>query len=480
MGCAALVRARFSRAGSSSEEIWGQSMVPLLVLLLSIGVCLLGRTLLVIGRIRCCSGWRPSRLALHFFQGVLLVGSETGLSRRNRFPKRGSIVYPLLLDIIHVFFKKKKGYLVHLLLDLQVAKREPTSCYDDAYSVGTPEWAFWVKYGQTHCKTTFLPRIGVFCWLANGPFFISGCWFFGCFTVAELVIRAGRSSFTPDQLSVEFVCMGGWLRYGDLALDSCAQFLAVAEHKLIPSRAKSICHQLWKAGYQSVWAPACQDQIAGGHAGVVVVSLDCAPVALSTCATSAFKEFFRLGRALRTTLPSGMVGVVRLFVVYGYQGTEEDSEKLQLTDKLLQADLAEAQVVCVRQPLLVAGDLNADPAVIPCLAKGISAGRFVDLALAYSLAEGRKPDATCKFRLGECAGARRDIIVGCSNALAASTACKVTDRWFTPRFSVFASFCITRWTAEVACPVGTQPVWPACWIGWLFFISCCSGCLGYL
>ena len=42
----------------------------------------------------------------------------------------------------------------------------------------------------------------------------------------------------------------------------------------------------------------------------------------------------------------------------------------QLTDGLLQAVLAEAQVVCVGQPMLIAGDLNADPAVIPCLAKG--------------------------------------------------------------------------------------------------------------
>ena len=46
--------------------------------------------------------------------------------------------------------------------------------------------------------------------------------------------------------------------------------------------------------------------------------------------------------------------------------------------KLLQA---EVQVVCIGQPMLTAGDLNADPAGIPCLAKGISAGRYVDLAL---------------------------------------------------------------------------------------------------
>ena len=99
--------------------------------------------------------------------------------------------------------------------------------------------------------------------------------------------------------------------------------------------------------------------------------------------------------------------------------------------------------MCIGQPLLIAGDLNADPAVIPCLAEGISAGRFVDLALAYSLGAGRKPDAARKFRLEECVGFRWGFIVGCSDALAASTACGVTDWWFTPHFSVFASFCIS-------------------------------------
>ena len=36
---------------------------------------------------------------------------------------------------------------------------------------------------------------------------------------------------------------------------------------------------------------------------------------------------------------------------------------MQLTDRLLQAVLAEVQVVCVGQPMLIAGDLNAVPAV---------------------------------------------------------------------------------------------------------------------
>ena len=185
----------------------------------------------------------------------------------------------------------------------------------------------------------------------------------------------GRRHFPPDRLSVEFVNVGGWSTYGDLALDSCAQFLAVAEHRLIPSRT------------QSVWSPACQDQLAGGHAGVGVVSLGGAPLSLPYFATLEFQEFFRFGRVLRTTLPTGKRGVVHLFVVYGCQGAEEDRVKLGLTDKLLQAVFAEPQVVCTGHPPLVAGDLDADPAAISCLAKGISAGGFVDLALAYSLWE---------------------------------------------------------------------------------------------
>ena len=124
--------------------------------------------------------------------------------------------------------------------------------------------------------------------------------------------------------------------------------------------------------------------------------------------------------------------MVHLFVVSGY-----DPEKLLLTDKLLQAVLAEAQV------------------------KGISSGKFVDLALASSLGAGRKPDATCKIKLDGCVGSRG---LGCPDALATSDACRVTDGWFSPHFSVAAEVCISRWTAEVSCPVPSQQVWPACWI----------------
>ena len=68
--------------------------------------------------------------------------------------------------------------------------------------------------------------------------------------------------------------------------------------------------------------------------------------------------------------------------------------------------------------MLIAGDSNAGPAVVPCLAKGISAGRFVDSTI-FSWGW----YCTCGFSLEGGAGSRRDSIVGCPNALTAPDAC---------------------------------------------------------
>ena len=99
----------------------------------------------------------------------------------------------------------------------------------------------------------------------------------------------GPRFFTPGQLSIEFANVGGWLTFGDLALDSCAQFLAVAEHRLIPSSSRSFCHQLRKAGHLSVWSPACQDWVGG-------LSLGGASLSLPSFVTPQFGKFFQVGQ----------------------------------------------------------------------------------------------------------------------------------------------------------------------------------------
>ena len=263
-----------------------------------------------------------------------------------------SLLYLFLGNMLYSCFKSMV-LGIFVLLDMLVAKWVPTPCCNDAYSVGTPKWALCGKGWQRYRETTFSPLFGRFFFGKQKDFLFFWrvlCW----------MLHIGRArhpgpgprNIVPGQLSIEFVNVGGWLTSGDLALDSCAQFLAVAEHRLIPSRARSIGHQLRKAGHHSIWAPACQDKIAGGHAGVGVVSLGGAPLSLPSFITPQFQEFFRLGRVLRTTLPTAQGGVVHLYVVYGYQGAEEDAEKIRLTDRLLQAVLAEAQMVCIGQPML--------------------------------------------------------------------------------------------------------------------------------
>ena len=154
-------------------------------------------------------------------------------------------------------------------------------------------------------ETTFFP-LGIFVFLVSKRkiFFLGGIGGLDVIHWKGQASWAVRSKGVPGRLTVEFVNVGGSLTHWDMAMDSCAQFLLVAEHRLIPARVRSVGHQLRKADCHSVWAPACQDQISGG------------------------------------------------------------------------------------------------PGIIPCLAKGIASGRFIDLALAHSLCAGKEPDATCRFKMG--------------------------------------------------------------------------------
>ena len=238
----------------------------------------------------------------------------------------------------------------------------------------------------------------------------------------------GERHFTPGQLSVEFVFVGGWLTCGALAMDSCAQFLVVAEYRLIPSRARSIGHLLRKAGHQ--------------YFGPLPVRIRLL-VVMQGLGWSAWVPPLLLRLPLLPLLLRSSSGWV---------------ERCESLSQLV----TEEWLICLsfmgirgrRRILRSCSSLLSfcNPAVVPCLAKAISAGRFVDLALTFSLGEGKRPAATCKVKLDDCSGTRGDFIFGCFDALAASTACKVTDRWFPPHFSLFSTFGADEWSGRVLLP----------------------------
>ena len=180
-------------------------------------------------------------------------------------------------------------------------------------------------------------------------------------------------------LGLEALNVGGWLTHGDTASETTADFLAVSEQRLIPARVRSEWAGLRRKGIHSVWALASQDGSHVGHAGVGVVSLKGAPVSMPSFATSAFRRFFELCRLVRCVLSLGNGRVMHLVVVYGYQGADDDSEKLSLTNQLFDAALGELAVVRRGQPCMLAGDFNVEPTKIPCLLKGIMFGLWFDL-----------------------------------------------------------------------------------------------------
>ena len=152
------------------------------------------------------------------------------------------------------------------------------------HDVVPPKGAFWESSWQTQCKTRYSPKVG---FLLAYTFFVfekSLRFFWGLILWMLSIGRARHpgpcTPSYPCGFSIEFLNVGGWLSRGDLALESTAHFLAFAEHRLVPARARTVTTQLRQARRSSVWAPSCQDVTPCGHAGVGVISLHGAPLSL--------------------------------------------------------------------------------------------------------------------------------------------------------------------------------------------------------
>ena len=273
--------------------------------------------------------------------------------------------------------------------------------------------------------------------------------------------RARHPGPFPGVMTVEVFNVGGWLTHGDMVLETNVDFLAVVEHRLVPARVRGE----WARGASSVWSPASQESSHVGHGGVGVISLRGAPLSLPTSATAQFRRFFDCGRALRCLLPVASGRFLHLVVLYGYQGADGDAERLSLTDQLLDAALGELRVVALDQPCLIVGDFNVEPTKIPCLAKGILAGLWVDLEGSWALATGEQPSSTCMREWGSSGGTRRDFMTGCPLAAAAVLSCTVqADRWISPHLAVRALVDYDRWSCYANQPVRFSPPWPASWL----------------
>ena len=89
--------------------------------------------------------------------------------------------------------------------------------------------------GKNNVRPLFL-LCGFFC-LVEILENVFGVEFFGIFWAGR-ARHLGQPSL-PRHVGLEFHNVGGWLTHGDLALEAGVDFLAVAEHRLIPARVPS-------------------------------------------------------------------------------------------------------------------------------------------------------------------------------------------------------------------------------------------------
>ena len=113
---------------------------------------------------------------------------------------------------------------------------------------------------------------------------------------------------------------------------------------------------------------------------------------------------------------------------------------------------------------MVVGDFNVEPTKIPCLAKGISAGLWVDLEVSWALAAGLQPAPACKRDWSAAGGHRPDFMVGCPLAAAVLSCTFQADRWIVPHLPVRTLFDYDRWCCRVTQLVRFSPLWPASWL----------------
>ena len=352
----------------------------------------------------------------------------------------------------------RTGYCWKLLYVL-VLVRLPSLHDNYASVVSWNNGALQRNCRRIHSKTSFSPvRSFLLC--------RNSLYRFRCVILWSLWVgRARHPGPGSFGVSVELFNVGGWLTHGDFAHESSADFLAVAEHRLIPARVRGEWSWLRRSAVSSIWAPACQETSHVGNAGAGVVSSKGAPLSLPSFATAQFQRFFDCGRAVWCLLPLGRNRFLNLVVLCGYQGADADAEQLALTVQLFDSAFAELAVVARGSPCLLAGDFNVEPTKIPCLSKGISAGLWVDLDAAWSAAQGRQPAVSCMRSWDSSSGSRRDFLVGCPLATAALFSCSVSSCWWLqPHFAVSAVFDCDRWSSQVTQPIRCSPLWPASWL----------------
>ena len=196
---------------------------------------------------------------------------------------------------------------------------------------------------------------------------------------------------SSTQVGTEVLNVGGWLTYGDAALDAGCDILLITEARLVTARSRNKCAELrWKKR-TSVWSLVCQDTSHVGAEGLGQISLRGA--AFSLLSTPELKRYWHTGRAVRVILPTGSGRLCQYTGGLWFQGAEKDLNTLALAELLFLAVFSDNRVLGNVQHILLAGDSNVLHSKLRWVElESDFAGQGLDTCKMYWTSEGTRMD----------------------------------------------------------------------------------------
>ena len=199
--------------------------------------------------------------------------------------------------------------------------------------------------------------------------------------------------------------------------------LCTSEHYVVEAQLRTTSAALSKLGRRACFAAAVPTASKAAAGVAIITSKSCHLMKLK-CIEPGLQTFHDRGRALKAIIRPTNGPPLMVITLYGYTNSTHRQEARALTAQLLDAAILEA-AHHQQHRVVIAGDFNCEPDILPAYADARRAGKFFDAQAVIGLAA-RPKQATCKAH-GAAAATRRDIILLSRNLLEDSLASEVVQ-----------------------------------------------------
>jgi len=217
---------------------------------------------------------------------------------------------------------------------------------------------------------------------------------------------------------LESINITSFMEYHPLLQHRQADIICIQEHLVTRDRLKVVKKVCAGQGFSVLLTPAV---VTGGRpsAGVGILARKGVETIRVAAHDDVFVRMESLGRVGHFKGQVGSGEAISIFVIYGWANSATDIDAMADTDDLMRAVVREWRADRTDE-VIIAGDLNAEPADVPCIRPLLGLGILHDVASSAHLA-GEHADAPTCWATQSAPGNRRDCFLVAARTLARLT-----------------------------------------------------------